>query len=174
MSRITPLIDKMFIKRFCLPSNIDIHSPLYKDLLLPCICDRYNHVACILDGNVQSSKMNILSFGINTFSIDDSAGIHAEYSAIQKLGLLPKKKRLKTVNLFVVRLSGNRKIQFSKPCAHCIYIMKTYAPKKGYQIKHILYSDINGNIVKTKLWELEKEEKHYSSAYRKKLKTEVF
>jgi cytidine deaminase len=165
--QLIPLIDKMFIKRFCLPSNIDIHSAVYKEVMLPCICDRYNHVACVIDGNVFSSKMNILSFGINTFSIDDSAGIHAEYSAIQKLDLLPKKRRLKSVNLLVIRLSGNRKIQFSKPCAHCINMMKTYAPKKGYQIKHILYSDINGDIVKTNLWELEKEEKHYSTAYRK-------
>jgi hypothetical protein len=45
--------------------------------------------------------------------------------------------------------------------------MKTYPPKKGYQIKDILYSDINGNIVKTNLCELDNEEtKHYSSSYR--------
>jgi len=161
------LIDKMFIKRFCLPSNIDIHSTVCKERMLPCICDRYNHVACILDGKICSSKVNILSYGINTFSIDDTAGRHAEYSAIQKLDVLPKKKRLKSVNLFVIRLSGNRKIQFSKPCAHCIHIMKTYPPKKGYQIKDILYSDINGNIVKTNLCELDNEEtKHYSYSYR--------
>ena len=45
------LIDTMFIKRFCLPSNIDLN--LYEDGTLnidSCLCGHYNHIACILQG----------------------------------------------------------------------------------------------------------------------------
>jgi hypothetical protein len=39
-------------------------------------------------------------------------------------------------------------------------------PKKGYKIKNIYYSDSFGNIVKTSLNSLEKEERHYSRFYK--------
>lgn len=45
------LLDKMFIKRFCLPSNTDIN--LYEngvDVVPSCVCGNYNHVSCILKG----------------------------------------------------------------------------------------------------------------------------
>jgi hypothetical protein len=39
--------------------------------------------------------------------------------------------------------------------------------KKGYQIKYIYYSNTDGEIIKTTLAELEKEEPHYSGYYRR-------
>jgi hypothetical protein len=45
------LLDTMFIKRFCLPSNTDI--TLYENgtnNILECVCSKYNHVACVLKG----------------------------------------------------------------------------------------------------------------------------
>lgn len=45
------LLDKMFIKRFCLPSNSDID--LYENgsnNLDTCLCGHYNHIACVLKG----------------------------------------------------------------------------------------------------------------------------
>ena len=45
------LLDNMFIKRFCLPTNTDIE--LYekgKEIIPSCLCGHYNHVSCILQG----------------------------------------------------------------------------------------------------------------------------
>jgi len=50
------LLDKMFIKRFCLPSNSDIElyengsSNVNTSNVNTCLCGHYNHVACILKG----------------------------------------------------------------------------------------------------------------------------
>ena len=40
------LIDKMFIKRFCLPKDINIEN----DEFNVCNCDNYNHISCIIKG----------------------------------------------------------------------------------------------------------------------------
>ena len=45
------LLDKMFLKRFCLPINSDIE--LYEkgiENISPCLCGHYNHVSCVLQG----------------------------------------------------------------------------------------------------------------------------
>ena len=45
------LLDKLFIKRFCLPINSDIS--LYEDgkqIINSCLCGHYNHVSCVLQG----------------------------------------------------------------------------------------------------------------------------
>ena len=47
----TPIFDTLFIKRFCLPSNIDISS--YENGALKitsCLCGNYNHACCVLQG----------------------------------------------------------------------------------------------------------------------------
>jgi len=115
-------------------------------------------------------KASILSYGINT--IGDSkclnAGIHAEHDAIRKLLPLKNKKRLKPVSILVIRLSVKNKLQSSKPCSNCIEIMKTLPIKIGYKIKDVYYSDNEGNIIKTNLNNLDNEEKHFSSFYRKR------
>ena len=43
------LLDKMFIKRFCLPINSDVE--LYENGSInvnSCVCGHYNHVSCVL------------------------------------------------------------------------------------------------------------------------------
>lgn len=43
------LMDKMFIKRFCLPMNSDVE--LYENGSIninPCLCGHYNHASCVL------------------------------------------------------------------------------------------------------------------------------
>ena len=45
------LLDNMFVKRFCLPSNSDISD--YESGIKrvdSCLCNRYNHAACIFKG----------------------------------------------------------------------------------------------------------------------------
>ena len=97
------------------------------------------------------------------------AGIHAEYDAIRKLLPLRRKKRLVSINILVIRVSGRNKLQSSKPCVNCIDTMKILPPKLGYRIQHIYYSMEDGSIMKTNLYNLEKEEKHYSRFYKQKI-----
>lgn len=45
------LLDRLFVKRFCLPVNSDISS--YEDgtnNITNCLCGEYNHVSCVLQG----------------------------------------------------------------------------------------------------------------------------
>lgn len=125
-------------------------------------------------GNVNSRKVNVLSYGINKFSVKaSSAGIHAEFDAIQNLQPLSKNKKLKHIHIFVIRLSGNGKLQLSKPCAHCIHMLTTYPQKKGYIVKDIVYSNENGEFIKTNLNKIQKEEKHYSSGHKYNKKNKI-
>lgn len=163
------LLDTMFIKRFCLPSNSDVK--LYENgdcNISSCVCGNYNHISCILQGNGNPKKTKILSFGVNTMgNVEGNVpGLHAEFDAISKLIPLKPKKKLETINIIVVRLSSKNKIQSSKPCSNCIDVMLKFPPKKGYRIQYIYYSDAYGNIIKTTLHTLEKEERHISRSYR--------
>ncbi len=51
------LLDTMFIKRFCLPSDSDVE--LYengKRTISSCVCGNYNHVSCVLQGKGKPKK----------------------------------------------------------------------------------------------------------------------
>ena len=54
------------------------------------------------------------------------------------------------------------KLQISKPCYNCIQTIKIIPLKKDYKIKEIYYSNSEGNIIKTSLENLDKEEYHYT------------
>lgn len=166
------LLNTMFIKRFCLPSNSDIQSyEEGKANISPCICGHYNHISCVLQGKGMFEKGRTLSFGVNQMGDSDgkTPGIHAECDAILKLMPLKNKKRLEIINMLVVRLSSKNKIQSSKPCINCIETMKTLPPKMGYKIDKIYYSDSDGNIIKTSLKMLDADEsKHCSKYFRRK------
>ena len=161
------LLDKMYIKRFCLPFDTNIETLKYDNLkIMPCICGHYNHISCVLQ--MKGTKIRILSFGTNQMGDTDGfvPGIHAELDAVTKLKPL-RQKRLELIDLLVIRLSKTNNIQSSRPCNNCIELM-TYLPeKKGYKIKSIYYSNNAGDIIKTDLQTLEKEEKHYSRFYRR-------
>jgi hypothetical protein len=45
------LLDTMFIKRFCLPSNANIEKyENGQENILSCLCGHYNHIACVFQG----------------------------------------------------------------------------------------------------------------------------
>ena len=165
------ILSKMFIKRYCLPINTDIRSyelGEHRGLRKTNICGNYNHISCVLKGKHQQ----ILSFGINQLgdSVKNTAGIHAEADAISKLLPLRNKKKLENINILVIRISPTNKIQSSKPCEHCIRMLKILPRRRGYQIQDIYYSNTYGEIIKTTLEKLDSEEKHISQHYRNKLK----
>ena len=114
-------------------------------------------------------KAKILSYGVNKMGDSEGLqpGIHAEYDTIRKLLPLRRKRKLMNINIIVFRLSVKNKLQSSKPCINCINTMKTLPPKLGYKIEDIYYSNDNGEIIKSSIKNLESEEPHYSSFYRK-------
>lgn len=53
----TNLLEKMFIKRFCLPTDSDIELYENGDMNInSCLCGHYNHVSCILQGKWDFEK----------------------------------------------------------------------------------------------------------------------
>jgi hypothetical protein len=53
------LLDNMFIKRFCLPSNIDIATyENNNNQITQCVCGNYNHIACVLQGKARYYEKN--------------------------------------------------------------------------------------------------------------------
>ena len=57
LTKMNSILDKMFIKRFCLPVDSDIQS--YENgnkNVSSCVCGHYNHVSCVLQGKGRSSK----------------------------------------------------------------------------------------------------------------------
>lgn len=85
----------------------------------------------------------------------ESRGIHAERDAINKLKFNHNLKRLRTVNLLVVRFSLLNELRNSKPCVNCVNAMKRLPIKKGYRIRYVYYSDDKGNIVRERLTSFE-------------------
>jgi cytidine deaminase len=110
--------------------------------------------------------------GINQVGDVDgkTPGIHAEHNALLKLKPLKLRKKLESINILVVRLSKNNRLQESKPCFNCIQNMSILPQQKGYKLNNIYYSDNDGNIVKTSLNKLKNDEEiHISRFYRKQL-----
>ncbi len=48
--------EKLYIKRFCLPSNIDINNVDYSQLN-SCLCGNFYHVSCIFKGKQYFEKV---------------------------------------------------------------------------------------------------------------------
>lgn len=122
----------------------------------------HNHMACLF------IKNQILSLGFN-HQTNESSTIHAEQNAISKLPVR-RSKKLKRINLLVVRTSKSGKLNNSRPCLHCIRSMTAKTPLYGYKIHYVYFSTDDGSIKKTKLSELTQcKENHISSFYRKRL-----
>jgi cytidine deaminase len=93
--------------------------------------------------------------------------IHAETNAIMNLPKLKRNKRLKKIDILVIRTSSTGKLGISKPCYSCLINMVNLPEKRGYIIKNILYSDENGDIIHTTLQNLlTKSDYHITRYYR--------
>jgi cytidine deaminase len=154
------LIYNMYRKRFGISKELT-----YFEQENICDCGgKYHHIACCFKDND-----NILSFGINYFmnnSLGNKYMIHAEHDAIRKLPY--NDKRRKSINILVLRFTKTNKLCMSRPCLQCLQYMLKICPKKGYNVKNIYYSTNNGNIEKTKINKLMKENIHYSKSYYQK------
>jgi len=171
----TSLMEILYSKRFCLPSNYNHSSK--KELIrnTNCLCGNYYHIACIFIGRgenlISGKKIEILSYGVNKYSDIDGIipSIHAEYDAISKLQPLDKrgKKNLYRCNIFITRFSKGSKIGNSKPCYQCVLNIHNLPEQKGYQIKNVFYTDDEENIIKKTINELLEQENPYYSRYQR-------
>lgn len=160
------MIDKLYTKRYCLPSSNSI-SLLDENKYTPCIaCSGlgYNHAACIFRAK---GCNDILTYGMNKYMDIEGVrpSIHAEHNAIDKLPCLRRNRNPVNINLLVVRMSRTGKLGSSKPCINCIQTMTTLPLKKGYKIQYVYYSDRDGNIIETTIRKLEAEEYPHISGY---------
>jgi hypothetical protein len=90
---------------------------------------------------------NILSYGENMYRNEYFLGTsHAEENAIRKLPVLPRKNRLKKVDMLVIRTNRDGNLGSSRPCKNCICHMATKLPEKGYALQRVYYSDTGGMI----------------------------
>lgn len=92
--------------------------------------------------------MNVLSRGYNHYKPSKLLSIHAEIDAANKL---PKTKKIKFVDIVILRVNLSGSIAYSKPCANCVRFMRTILRTRNYIIKNIYYSNEFGSITKTKL-----------------------
>lgn len=72
------------------------------------------------------------------------------------------------INMIVIRITKTNVLQTSKPCAQCIRKMRIMPERKGYKIENIYYSNGAETMVKTRLNNLECDEKHYSRCMRER------
>ncbi len=90
--------------------------------------------------------------------------IHAEDAAFRKLPSLPR-KRLKKIDLLVIRTSKTGVLGLSKPCTDCLNVLQKL-PEKGYSLQKIYYSTRDG-IEETTLKRLLEDDNHHISKYHK-------
>ncbi len=130
------------------------------------IKNMYKHAAVIF------SKDCTFSYGENRYNCrnknagsDFSSTIHAEENAIRKLPPLPRNKKLKRVDILVIR-ANKASLGNSKPCLHCLQKLKNL-PRQGYIVDKIFYSTMDGTISVAKLQDLlYNDTPHISGYYR--------
>lgn len=86
--------------------------------------------------------------------IKNTCTCHAEVDVLRKC---LKQNIYKKIKLYVIRISFDNRILLSKPCNECYNTMKLF------EIKHIIYSDAMGQIIKQNMTEFIPT--HNSSGY---------
>lgn len=120
-----------------------------------------SHICAIFNG---INDLNILSYGINNCRAPNSriyGSIHAEISAIQKLPYRAKNKKIKKVDMLVIKSSKTHCISMSKPCVNCIFNLITKPTKLRYRINKIYYSNNKGEIICRTLSSLLNDDNHH-------------
>ena len=104
---------------------------------------------------------NVYSIGINKYIFNKKLNyfstIHSEISAINIL----KNTKINKLDILIIRIDKNKKLQMSKPCQHCLLKLKLK------NIRNVYYSD-GSSIICEKLNEMTTN--HISSSEKFKAK----
>lgn len=109
------------------------------------------HISCVIDRHFNPMQIasNIYRQSTNSFSI------HAEENLMKKIGNGSPRK-LKYVDILVIRVTRNGDLVASKPCCRCLQSMiKSY--NNGVKVRSVFYSDDTGSIIKKDIRTLLKE-----------------
>ncbi len=98
-----------------------------------------------------------MSYGENHYSAGLFPTVHAEDDAISKLPVLKRNKKLKKIDMLVVRVNHGGTLGNSKPCFKCISDLYKKLPKKGYILDTVYYTDRFHNVVSKKFSHLVSE-----------------
>ena len=115
--------------------DINNLSPRFLRILLKCkqrtlkSCMFFKHAACITRGG------KIYNYAVNDYNTGHSKIIKYSYHAEETLIKKIKETKGKKYDMFIVRTGPNGNLLNSKPCRHCINIMK-----KENNIRTIYYS----------------------------------
>lgn len=85
---------------------------------------------------------------------------HAEMDATKNLHAKHKRNVIKTINLIVIRVSANKELLMSKPCANCLRHLNNI---RSFRVKNIYYSNENGDIVVQSLLDMMESDDMYIS-----------
>lgn len=97
----------------------------------------YKHSACLMkNGKIFGIGFNKY-YGIKLNNQKINLSIHAEMNVM----LAKNAKHIRGMDILIIRISSNNKLQNSRPCNTCIDKMKKKGIRKAY------YSNSDGNIV---------------------------
>jgi hypothetical protein len=113
----------------------------------------------------------VISYGENRYN---NGGIfptvHAEDDAINKLPVLRRnRRRLKKIDLLVIRANQGGTVGNSKPCEKCLGDLYRKLPKKGYVLDTVHYTDKGEILVSKKFTKLLYDENKHVSKYFSKI-----
>lgn len=95
------------------------------------------------------------------------SSVHAEDNVIRKLPSMRTAKRTRKVDMLVIRVNRNGELTSSKPCLHCLVLMYTRLPAKGYNLCDIYFSNASGGLEVSRLPFLLFEDDPHVSRYHK-------
>lgn len=95
-----------------------------------------------------------------------NSSIHAEDNVIRNLPM--NTKRSKKVDMLVIRVTKTGELALSKPCIHCILLMCTRLPTKGYALRDVYYSTAQGTLEVVKFRTLIFSEHHMSRFHKER------
>jgi hypothetical protein len=85
-----------------------------------------------------------MACGVNSsHPFKNFASTHAEIDALYKIR--EKRNMPRAINIIIIRISKTGKLGESRPCMHCIDMMKCI---KKFKINNIFYSNSHGDIIK--------------------------
>lgn len=103
----------------------------------------------------------MLSYGENHYSTSGIfPTVHAEDDAISKLPVLRRNRKLRKIDILVIRANMGGTVGNSKPCYKCIHDLYTKLPKKGYILDTVHYTDRGQVLVSKKFTHLMSEPMH--------------
>jgi cytidine deaminase len=106
----------------------------------------------------------VLSYGENKYKSGIFPTVHAEDDAINKLPSLTN-KRIRKVDILVIRANIGGTVGNSKPCTRCIQVLEKKLPKRGYVLDTIHYTTVGGTVVSRKFSDLLSEGGHHVTKF---------